>query len=248
MQVAIVSDIHANRHAFEAVLDDIATTRRAEIWCLGDLVGYGAEPDACVELVREHCDDLPGRQPRPRRAPASSTLDEFSRGAELAAALDARGHVAERTSTSCATLEPAGRGRRRRPLPRRPARPVWEYVLSALLAELCLDAQTPARLPRSAIPTSRSRSSRREGELATGEPRRGGDELDLADGRVAAQPGQRRPAPRRRPAGRLAAARPGCPDGAVAARRLRHRRRRRRPSAPRACLTPSNTNEKSRPT
>ena len=54
MRAAIVSDIHGNRHAFAAVL---AATRAAavdEVWCLGDLVGYGADPDACVELAREH--------------------------------------------------------------------------------------------------------------------------------------------------------------------------------------------------
>jgi Icc-related predicted phosphoesterase len=52
MRVAIVSDIHGNRQAFEAVLDAIEASECQEMWCLGDLVGYGAEPDACVELAR----------------------------------------------------------------------------------------------------------------------------------------------------------------------------------------------------
>ena len=54
MKVAVISDIHANRHAFEAALEAIADSEASELWCLGDLVGYGAEPDACVELAREH--------------------------------------------------------------------------------------------------------------------------------------------------------------------------------------------------
>ena len=54
MRVAIVSDIHGNRQAFEAVLDAIEASDCEEMWCLGDLVGYGAEPDACVELARRH--------------------------------------------------------------------------------------------------------------------------------------------------------------------------------------------------
>ena len=54
MKVAVISDIHANRHAFEATLEAVAASDAAELWCLGDLVGYGAEPDACVELAREH--------------------------------------------------------------------------------------------------------------------------------------------------------------------------------------------------
>src|SRR5712664_1983487 len=54
MKVAVISDIHSNRHAFEATLEAVAASDAAELWCLGDLVGYGAEPDACVELAREH--------------------------------------------------------------------------------------------------------------------------------------------------------------------------------------------------
>src|ERR1700747_1474179 len=54
MRVAIVSDIHGNRQAFEAVLDAIGETECSELWCLGDLVGYGADPNACVALAREH--------------------------------------------------------------------------------------------------------------------------------------------------------------------------------------------------
>ena len=54
MKVAVISDIHSNRHAFEATLEAVAASDAAELWCLGDLVGYGAEPDACVELARRH--------------------------------------------------------------------------------------------------------------------------------------------------------------------------------------------------
>ena len=54
MRVAIVSDIHGNRHAFQAVLDAIEASECQEMWCLGDLVGYGAEPDACVDLARRY--------------------------------------------------------------------------------------------------------------------------------------------------------------------------------------------------
>ena len=52
MKVAVISDIHANRQAFEATLEAIAASEAAELWCLGDLVGYGADPDACVGSER----------------------------------------------------------------------------------------------------------------------------------------------------------------------------------------------------
>src|SRR5579884_3975236 len=84
MLVAIVSDIHGNRQAFESVLEEIDGSSCQELWCLGDLVGYGADPDVCVELARRHAaiclagnHDLGVRGTLP--------LELFSRGAELAA-------------------------------------------------------------------------------------------------------------------------------------------------------------------
>lgn len=52
---AIISDIHANLEALEAVLADIAQFGVAEILCLGDVVGYGPNPVECTEIVRRRC-------------------------------------------------------------------------------------------------------------------------------------------------------------------------------------------------
>ncbi|MCD6416676.1 MAG: metallophosphoesterase family protein [Planctomycetes bacterium] len=52
---ALVSDIHGNLEAFEAVLKEIARLGVEEIWCLGDIVGYGPDPIACTNLVRQNC-------------------------------------------------------------------------------------------------------------------------------------------------------------------------------------------------
>ena len=38
------------------MLDDIEEQSVDEVWCLGDLVGYGAQPDECVQLARDRCD------------------------------------------------------------------------------------------------------------------------------------------------------------------------------------------------
>lgn len=54
MRYAILSDIHANLEALRAVLGD-ARGRADTLLCLGDIVGYGADPEACIELVAEHC-------------------------------------------------------------------------------------------------------------------------------------------------------------------------------------------------
>ena len=55
MRYVIIADIHANLAAFTAVLDDIK--RRGgveEVWCLGDIVGYGPDPHKCIELLCQY--------------------------------------------------------------------------------------------------------------------------------------------------------------------------------------------------
>jgi len=52
MRIALFSDIHGNRHALDAVLADIQAQQPDRVYCLGDLVGYGAFPDAVVETIR----------------------------------------------------------------------------------------------------------------------------------------------------------------------------------------------------
>jgi diadenosine tetraphosphatase ApaH/serine/threonine PP2A family protein phosphatase len=53
MRFAIVSDIHANLEAFEAVLADARDNKCTDYVCLGDVVGYNANPHECVNRVRE---------------------------------------------------------------------------------------------------------------------------------------------------------------------------------------------------
>jgi len=54
MRYAIIADIHANLEAFTAVLDDIKVGGGVEeVWCLGDVVGYGPDPHQCIELLRQ---------------------------------------------------------------------------------------------------------------------------------------------------------------------------------------------------
>lgn len=51
MRYLVISDIHANLQALEAVLADAAVARFDHVLCLGDLVGYGADPEAVVESI-----------------------------------------------------------------------------------------------------------------------------------------------------------------------------------------------------
>jgi predicted phosphodiesterase len=52
MRYAIIADIHGNLEAFQTVLDDIKTQNIQQIVCLGDVVGYNANPKECLDIVR----------------------------------------------------------------------------------------------------------------------------------------------------------------------------------------------------
>jgi predicted phosphodiesterase len=186
MKIAVVSDIHGNRHAFEAVLDAIAGTESREMWCLGDLVGYGAEPDACVELARLHaaiC--LAGNHDMGVRG--DLPLQEFSRGAALAARWT-QTEINEQTLDFLKTLEPLNVDESVGLYHASPRDPVWEYVLSPLQAELCLDAQSHrvCMVGHSHVALSFSRP---EGVPASGETRGDGEQLDLSAGEWLINPG-----------------------------------------------------------
>src|SRR5919198_475899 len=134
MQVAIISDIHGNRHAFEAVLADVERTSATSIWCLGDVVGYGADPNDCCRLARAHaavC--LAGNHDL--AVTGDLDLGEFSTGAALAARWTQE-VIDDDHREWLRSLSPSGKAERVGLYHASPRDPVWEYVLSALLAEL----------------------------------------------------------------------------------------------------------------
>jgi predicted phosphodiesterase len=186
MRIAIVSDIHGNRHAFEAVLDAVDASDSQELWCLGDLVGYGAEPDACVELARRHaaiclagnhdlgvCGSLP--------------LEEFSRGASLAAKWT-QSVITPETLAFLQQLKPLKTDESVGLYHASPRDPVWEYVLSPLQAELCLDVQAHrvCLIGHSHVALFFCRTA---GYAATGETRGADEELEIDSGEWLINPG-----------------------------------------------------------
>jgi predicted MPP superfamily phosphohydrolase len=56
VRIAVISDIHGNLHALDAVLNSIADDGPDAVWCLGDLVGYGPRPNRCCTFVAERAD------------------------------------------------------------------------------------------------------------------------------------------------------------------------------------------------
>jgi diadenosine tetraphosphatase ApaH/serine/threonine PP2A family protein phosphatase len=139
VRIAAISDIHANLPALEAVLAAVEEAAVEEIWCLGDVIGYGAEPDECADLVRERCAVcLVGNHD----LAVLGALDvaAFSEAAAEAVAWT-RENVAERTLALLRELEPAGEREGIGLFHASPRDPVWEYVLSVEQAEACFDVQ-----------------------------------------------------------------------------------------------------------
>jgi predicted phosphodiesterase len=140
MRVAVISDIHSNLHALEAVLEAIDRERLDQIWCLGDVVGYGPRPDECCRIVEERaaiC--LAGNHDLGVLGEAD--IDEFSPDA-AAAALWTRGVLGEQAKAFLGGLQPSAEVDGVQLFHGSPRDPVWEYILTDQAAAAALDATT----------------------------------------------------------------------------------------------------------
>lgn len=139
MRAAVISDIHSNRHALEAVLAAVDAAEVDEIWCLGDMVGYGAEPDACTALIRERSSVcLVGNHD----LAVLGALDISTFSEAAAAAVEwTRENVGEETREFLASLDPAASKSGIGLFHASPRDPIWEYVLSGDQADAGFQAQ-----------------------------------------------------------------------------------------------------------
>ena len=186
MRIAVISDIHGNWHGLEAVLADIEREQVDEIWCLGDVVGYGPQPNRCVREVRARtaiC--LMGNHDL--AALGRVELTDFSPDAAVsatwtAAELDPEAH------DFLAGLEPKVARQGAELFHGSPRDPVWEYILSesAARAALALTEGPLLLVGHSHIPIALQLSA--DDSLAGGLAK-GGSEIELAEGRWVLNPG-----------------------------------------------------------
>jgi predicted phosphodiesterase len=186
MRIALLSDVHGNLPAFEAVLGDVEEQTVEAVWCLGDLVGYGAEPDECVQLARDRCDlSLAGNHDLV--VTGDIPISDFSSSA-AAAARWTQETIREETMAYLRGLRPADPEREPALYHASPRDPVWEYVLSTWQAEECIDIMD-ARV--AAVGHSHvALWFRRDGAGKTsGDTAPASTELDLSDGSWLVNPG-----------------------------------------------------------
>jgi len=137
MRYAIFSDVHANLEALEAALaeiDEIAEENPIDqFWCLGDLVGYGPDPNRCIELVRERTDVIIAGN-HDWAAIGKLDLEDFSDAARISAEWTTKqltdehraflAQLPERLEIDGCTLVHGS-----------PYGPLWEYLTSEVFAE-----------------------------------------------------------------------------------------------------------------
>jgi len=137
LRVAVVSDIHANLHALEAVLEAIDDGPPDELWCLGDLVGYGPRPNEVVDVIREraqlclvgnHDLGVLGRLDLEEFSPDAASVVRWTQ----TVLLDENQAFLER-------LEPQAKVDRAELFHASPRDPVWEYVISEETALAALE-------------------------------------------------------------------------------------------------------------
>src|SRR5438876_10609629 len=137
MRYAVFTDVHANLEALEGVLvkiDELAKEKPIEqIWFLGDLVGYGPNPNECIEKLRERTDVIIAGN-HDWAAVGKIDLDDFSAAARISAEWTAEQltpehrefliNLPERIELGECTLVHGS-----------PYGPLWEYLTSEVLAE-----------------------------------------------------------------------------------------------------------------
>jgi predicted phosphodiesterase len=134
VRVAVISDVHGNLYALEAVLGEIDREPPDAIWCLGDTVGYGPRPNECCDLVRERADlVLIGNHDLVALGSAEVALEEFNPEAAEASLWTSRQLSAE-SRRFLEGLSPSAEVEGVQLFHGSPRDPVWEYVLSELVA------------------------------------------------------------------------------------------------------------------
>ncbi|MSO41827.1 MAG: metallophosphoesterase [Solirubrobacterales bacterium] len=188
MRIGILTDIHSNLPALEAVLSAVDEADTEQLWCLGDVVGYGAQPDACASLVSERCDlSLVGNHD----LAVTGEIDTEVFSASAASAVDwTKENCSEETMAFLKKLKPENSLQDVGLYHASPRDPVWEYVLAVDQARECMDEQSDrvSVIGHSHVALYFSEAGGPAGRAGGGRAE-GGREVDVSEGRWLLNPG-----------------------------------------------------------
>lgn len=187
MRILTISDIHANLVALNTVLEHAGRFDR--IWCLGDVVGYGPEPNACIQRLREfnllclagnHDWAVLGKLDLEEFNPDARRAALWTREQLTPASLEWLSHLPERVPTELERFTLVHGS---------PRYPIWEYVLTPAVARVNFDYfETPeCLLGHTHVPVVYKYITGED--TATAEPLVEGSPLALDDARMIINPG-----------------------------------------------------------
>jgi predicted phosphodiesterase len=139
LRVAVISDVHSNLQALEAVLAHAGREGIDELWCLGDVVGYGGKPSECLAIVRERAAICLGGN-HDLVVSGVLDIDQFTSDAGVAARWT-RSVLTPDELEVLAVLSPKGERAGMSLFHGSIRDPIWEYVLTADVADAALRMQ-----------------------------------------------------------------------------------------------------------
>jgi diadenosine tetraphosphatase ApaH/serine/threonine PP2A family protein phosphatase len=184
MRVAVISDVHANYQALEAVLKEVDAARVDAVWCLGDTVGYGPRPNECCDVVQDraaHC--LVGNHDLVVLGELS--VSEFNDEAAAAAIWTAEVLTPE-SRAFLASLKPFGEAEDVDLFHASARDPVWEYILTEEAARATFELSSAQLILVGHSHVALAITA--EDGRVDGGPARGGSKIAL-DGRRLLNPG-----------------------------------------------------------
>jgi diadenosine tetraphosphatase ApaH/serine/threonine PP2A family protein phosphatase len=187
VRVAVISDVHANLYALEAVLAEIDRAQPEQIWCLGDTVGYGPRPNECCAIVEARCDlVLAGNHDLIALGSPEIDVEDFNPEAG-AASLWTREQLNAESRRFLESLDPTAEVEGVQLFHGSPRDPIWEYVLDEFTALYSLALTTAPLVLVGHSHISIALLLRREG--LDGGHARDGHEARLDEGRWLVNPG-----------------------------------------------------------
>jgi predicted phosphodiesterase len=187
LRIGLISDIHANLHALEAVLAALDEEQPDQIWNLGDTVGYGPRPNECCAFARTRADlSLVGNHDLVVLGSGDVTVEDFNPEA-AAAARWTRETLTDESRAFLESLAPSAERSDVELYHASPRDPVWEYVLTVEAAHAAFRATQAALIlvGHSHVPLA----LHLQGEEVVGGLAPHGTEIDLASGRWLLNPG-----------------------------------------------------------